>query len=507
MKILKMLFNRLTFMIVVVIVEVFILLGISRWFGSVAGWVEGVLRLFGLLIVLYIIKNSKHLSSDMMWIVLIMLAPIPGAALYLFLAGDLHISKTFQSLVKTTEEAAKYYKQDPEVMKELEEKFPENKGQFRYISKSAGFPFYENTGFDYYPLGDEGYPVMLEEMRKAEKYIFLEYFIIEEGQMWDQMLEILEEKVKQGLDVRVMYDDLGSFMTLSAFYAKTLEEKGVKCIPFNRINPILGIIMNHRDHRKIMVIDGKVAFSGGVNLADEYINVKVIHGHWKDNIIRITGKAVWSYTVMFLTHWNAICHEDEDYEVFKCDEPLPGEKDGFIAPYGETPLDKEITAQNIYMSILNQAEDYCYIMTPYLIIDTEFINALILAAKSGVDVRLMTPGIPDKQIVWEITRSYYYQLIEGGVKIYEYTPGFVHAKVFVSDDYTATVGTVNLDYRSLYLHFENGTYLYGSKKVLEIRDDFLATQEKCHLVTLEEAKNKPLKEIALAFLRLVAPMC
>ena len=506
MKILKMLFNRVTFMIVVVIVEVFLLLQFTRWFGSVAGWIEGVLRLFGVIIVMLIVKNSKHLSSDMMWIILIMVAPILGTALYLFLAGDMVVSKTFRSLVQTTGASRKYYVQAPDVLKELEEKFPENKGQFRYISTSAGFPFYENTGFDYYPLGDIGYPVMLEEMRKAEKYIFLEYFIIEEGQMWDQMLEILEDKVKQGLEVRVMYDDVGSFMTLSAYYAKRLEEKGIKCIPFNRINPILGIIMNHRDHRKIMVIDGKVAFSGGVNLADEYINVKVIHGHWKDNIIRITGKAVWSYTVMFLTHWNALRPEDEDYEKFRCEDPVPGEKDGYIAPYGETPLDSEITAQNIYMSILNQAEDYVYIMTPYLIIDTEFINALILAAKSGVDVRLMTPGVPDKKIVWAITRSYYRQLIKGGVKIYEYTPGFVHAKVFVSDDYTATVGTVNLDYRSLYLHFENGTYLYDSKKVLEIKEDFLETQEKCHQVMLEETKNRPLQELILAFLRLFAPL-
>jgi cardiolipin synthase len=302
-----------------------------------------------------------------------------------------------------------------------------------------------------------------------------------------------------------MYDDLGSFMTLSASYAKKLEEKGVKCISFNRINPILGIIMNHRDHRKIMVIDGKVAFSGGVNLADEYINVKVIHGHWKDNIIRITGPAVWSYTVMFLTHWNALRPEDEDFTKYKV-EPLAGEIDGYIAPYGETPLDTEITAQNIYMGILNQAEDYCYIMTPYLIIDTELINALILAAKHGVDVRMITPGVPDKKLVWEITKSYYRQLVEGGVKVYEYTPGFVHAKVFVSDDYAATVGTVNLDYRSLYLHFENGTYLYNSKKVLEVRDDFLRTQEKCRLVTLEETKNGLFKELLLAVLRLFAPL-
>lgn len=505
MKILKFIFSRFTFMILMVILQLFILFAISHWFFGAAGWIQEVLQVLSVLIILYIIKNSKHLSSDMLWIVLIMIAPIPGAALYLFVIAEIFISKTFRALVAETSMARKYYEQDPAVLQEMEEKAPAVKGQFRYISKSAGFPFYRNTGFNYYPLGDDGYPVFLEEMRKAEKFIFLEYFIIEEGTMWNGMLDILEAKAKEGVEVRVMYDDLGSFTTLSGSYAKQLEQKGIKCIPFNRINPIIGIIMNHRDHRKLMVIDGKTAFSGGVNLADEYINVKKIHGHWKDNIIRITGDAVWSYTVMFLTHWNALRHEDDDYTKYKTDAIIPGAADGYIAPYGETPFSHEITAQNIYMGILNQASDYVYIMTPYLIIDTEFINALILAAKHGVDVRLMTPGIPDKRIVWDVTRSYYRQLIEGGVKIYEYTPGFVHAKVFVSDDRIATVGTVNLDYRSLYLHFENGTYLFDSKVVKEIRDDFLQAQEQSHLMKAEEVKNGPVKEILLAILRVIAP--
>ena len=323
--------------------------------------------------------------------------------------------------------------------------------------------------------------------------------------MWDAILDVLREKVKEGVDVRVMYDDLGSFFTLSGSYARKLEEEGIKCIPFNRINPIVSIILNHRDHRKIMVIDGKVAFSGGVNLADEYINVKVIHGKWKDNIIRIKGKAVWSYTVMFLTHWNSLRHQDDDYTKFKVDSTAT-EFDGYIAPYGESPLEEEATAQNVYLSILSQATDYCYIYTPYLIIDTEMINALILAAKRGVDVRLITPGIPDKKIVFAITRSYYYLLIEGGVKIIEYPPGFVHAKVFVADDIIATVGTVNLDYRSLYIHFENGTYLYKSSKILDIKKDYLETLEQGHEVTLEEAHNGPVKEFLLSVLRLFAPM-
>ncbi len=505
MKLLKALFSRTTFMILMVLLQGIIVFSVFHWFEEKYAWIEGVLRIMSIVIVLMIIKNSKHLSSDMIWILLITVFPVPGTAIYLLLGADLITSRTFQSLYSMTENAKKYYLQDRHVMEELDEAAPYLRGQFHYISKDAGFPFYRNTGLDYYPLGDFGYPVMLEEMKKAEKYIFLEYFIIEEGKMWDGMLEILEEKAKQGLDVRVMYDDMGSFFTLSFKYAKKLEEKGIKCIPFNRINPIIGIIMNHRDHRKIMVIDGKVAFSGGINLADEYINVKQKYGHWKDNVIRIKGEAVWSYTVMFLTHWNALRKEDENFNVFKA-EAEQGIADGYIAAYGETPLDDEITAQNIYEGILNQANEYCYIYTPYLIIDTDLMNSLILAAKHGVDVRIMTPGIPDKKLVFKITQSYYRTLIQGGVRIYEYTPGFVHSKVFVADDCMATVGTVNLDYRSLYLHFENGTYIYGSKKILDIKEDFLEAVTQSHEVTLEESYYGPFKEFFLGVLRIFAPL-
>lgn len=505
MNILKKIFSRTTFIVLSAIVEILIIWAQFRWFSSVAAWIEVVLRVLSVLLVLFIIKYSRHLSSDMMWILLIILLPVAGTAVYLLVGANLLSSPTFRKLQKETNDARKYYHQDEEVLNDVCEADRERRGQFRYIANSAGFPFYENTGFDYYELGDTGYPVMLEELKKAEKFIFIEYFIIEEGEMWNGILKILEEKAQQGVDVRVMYDDVGSLMTLSGRYAKRLEEKGIKCISFNRLNPILGIIMNHRDHRKIMVIDGKTAFSGGVNLADEYINVKVIHGHWKDNIIRITGEAVWSYTVMFLTHWNALRKEDADYEAFHVPAEK-GERDGWIAPYGETPLDREITAQNVYMGILNHASDYCYIMTPYLIIDTELINSLILAAKNGADVRMITPGVPDKKIVYSITRSYYRQLIDGGVRIFEYTPGFVHAKVFVSDDEVAAVGTVNLDYRSLYLHFENGTFLYGSEKVMDVKDDFLKTCAQSREITKSECRRGILSEILLAVLRIFAPM-
>ena len=505
MKLLKALLSRPSLTSFAVLIELFIAFSLFHWFTGVAPWIEVVLRILSALIVLLLLKNSRHLSVDMFWILMILLAPVGGTAIYLLLAANLFSSKTFRAIVKSTEEAETLYVQDENVFSELAASAPVDKGQFNYLSRSAGFPFYRNTGFDYYPLGDVGFPVMLEELKKAEKFIFLEYFIVEEGVMWNRIVDILEQKAAQGVDVRVMYDDLGSFFTLSASYAKKLEAKGISCISFNRISLVLSIIMNHRDHRKIMVIDGRVAFSGGINLADEYINAKVKYGHWKDNVIRVTGDAVWSYTVMFLTHWNALRKTDSDFSVFRT-EALPGEPDGFICPYGETPLTDELTAQNVYTGILNSSRDYCYIMTPYLIIDTDFQNALILCAKQGVDVRLVTPGIPDKRMVWNITRSYYRTLIEGGVKIYEYSPGFVHSKVFVSDDKAAAVGTVNLDYRSLYLHFENGTYLYGSKKVLDIKQDCLNTMALSHMVTAEETHYSFIREFILSVLRLFAPM-
>lgn len=505
MKAIKIIFGRLAFILIAAALEVYITISIFKWFNAQATWIETALRVLSIVIVLAINKNSKHLSSDIMWIILIIAFPVPSTVLYLLLGANVFTSRTFRQISESTAYNSRYYNQNPKVMKKLEDSSPEYKGQFHYISQYAGYPFYKNTGFEYYGMGEDGFPEILKELRKAKKFIFLEYFIIEEGQMWNSVLEILEEKVKDGVDVRVMYDDLGSFFTLSGSYARKLEEKGIKCLPFNRINPVISIVLNHRDHRKIMVIDGKVAFSGGINLADEYINVKHRFGVWKDNVFKVTGEAVWSYTVMFLTHWNALRNEDYTFLSFKA-EPIRGKNDGYIAPYGETPLDDEITAQNIYTSIIHQSNNYCYISTPYLIIDTEMKNTLILAAKSGVDVRIITPGIPDKKIVFSITRSYYRQLIEGGVKIIEYTPGFIHSKIFVSDDIIATVGTVNLDYRSLYLHFENGTYLYNSSKIKDIKKDLDEAIAVGHEVTLEECSHSLIKEFLLSILRLFAPL-
>ncbi|MCH4021231.1 MAG: cardiolipin synthase [Erysipelotrichaceae bacterium] len=493
---------RILLLLVGAVLELMLVMALFHFFTNFA-WIDLILRLLSIVLVITIINNSLHLSFDMMWILIILLFPVPGTMLYFLLGANLISSQTTRSLVRTTAASQKYFQQDDNTIRSLEKELPSLAGDIHYLSKAAGFPVYHNTGYDYYPLGDDGYPVMLAEMRKAKKFIFLEYFIIERGVMWDGMMQILKEKAAKGLDVRVMYDDMGSLSTLPASYAKQLEKEGIHCVRFNKLNPIIGAVMNHRDHRKIMVIDGKTAFTGGINLADEYINHIEKHGHWKDNCIRVTGEAVWSFTVLFLTNWNALRPTDHDFSIWKADSS-EGQRDGYIVPYGDSPFDDQNTGRDVYMNILNRAEKYVYISTPYLIIDSDLENALILAARRGVDVRILTPGVPDKKTVWYITRSFYRNLMAGGVRIYEYTPGFNHAKVFVSDDLMATVGTINLDYRSLYLHFENGTYLCGSKKISTIRDDLLHAFSVSHEIRKGDIRENILQRLTIGFIKLFA---
>lgn len=465
-------------------------------------FIEVFLHILAVIVVLNIIRTSKHLSSDITWIFLIILFPVPATFVFLLTYFNLFINSTFKSIVKEEKKAVTFLNQDDEVLEDLKKEFPTYYQDFMFL-KNSNFPIYYNNNFDYYSPGEKGFPVLLSELKKAKKYIFMEYFIIEEGIMFNSILDILKEKVKEGVECRVMYDDMGSLHTLPKSYANILESYGIKAVTFNKVTPILSTIMNNRDHRKILIIDGKVAFSGGVNLADEYINKKVVHGKWLDNIIRIKGKAVDSMLVTFLTNWNALRHEDEDYRNFMV-EHREKVKDGFIVPYSETPLDFELTAQSVYMDILNRAQDYVYIMTPYLIIDEEMINCLIHTAKKGVDVKIIVPGVADKKIIHDIGESYYDQLIKGGVKIYEYRPGFVHAKVFVSDDISSVVGTINLDYRSLYLHFENAVLLYKSKKIMDIKKDFLNALEDS--VEIKHARFSLVKNFLMSVLRIFASL-
>lgn len=462
-----------------------------------------VYEILSVLLVLFILKNSIRPSKDLPWIITILVFPIFGTFLYVSLGRNYSRNKLLKSLFETEEQYAKYLKTDDETKKELNENKLDN---LKYIVNYSRFPVTKNNDVTYYEFGEKFYPELLKELAKAEKYIFMEYFIINKGKMWNGVLDILKKKATSGVDVRILYDDMGSLAMLSEKYPKELQEFGIKCIPFNRLAMFKGIFMNNRDHRKMTIIDGKVAFSGGVNLSDEYINENSRFGIWKDNGIKIVGDAVWNFTVMFLTMWNANAKEDTDILKFKYDFKDKKNSLGYVAPYGAAPLHKDLIGEDVYLNIINSAKDYVYIMTPYLIIDTDMINSLLRAAKRGVDIRIIVPGIPDKKIVYTLTTSFFKVLHEGGVKIYKYNSGFVHSKVFVSDDVRSVVGTINMDYRSLYLHFENGVYMEEIKEIKRIKKDVDDTLKNSTRLGDKDLKTGFVKNLWQAILRLFAPL-
>ncbi|MCI9469471.1 MAG: cardiolipin synthase [Oscillospiraceae bacterium] len=505
-KLLNIIFGRLFIFGLAILVQVAWLLLSLYSLGDASIVVNIFLTLLSLLVVIYIINGRSKPEVKLAWVVPILALPILGGALFLISGGKGPKRKLARVIEAQHSRFAPALPDSEAQLRQLGD--PDLAGQSRYLARKD-FPLYANTQSDYYALGDDGFPVLMAELEKAEKFIFMEYFIIQPGQMWDSILDVLVRKAKQGVDVRVLYDDVGSVGKVPYHYWKKLEAKGIQAATFNPFIPFYSTVMNNRDHRKITVIDGNVAFTGGINFADEYINAVERFGHWKDNIIRLTGDGVFGLTLLFLEQWNAVRGGGDDPEQFRPSVRVDG--DGFVQPYGDTPLDDEYLGENVYLNIINQARDYVYFMTPYLIIDTEIQTALCLAAKRGVDVRIITPGIPDKKMVWDLTRSYYPELLMAGVRIYEYTPGFLHSKICVCDDKLAVVGTINLDYRSLYLHFENACLFFGGKIVGQVKDDFLETQGKSGRIRAADVERRTrtrtlIHDIYYAILRLIAPL-
>ncbi len=463
----------------------------------------------GVIFVIAIINGERTPYYKLAWIIPILVFPVFGVSIYLMF-GRLKSSRETKRIVKRIDQV--YLQQlpkNPELIEEIRALNPKAAKQAKYLEDYGMFPVQKNSSAEYFPSGEAKFERLLEELKKAEHYIFLEYFIIQEGEMWGSILEILGQKAAEGVDVRVLYDDMGSIFTIPYKFKDSLKECGIKCKSFNPCKPVLSAILNNRDHRKIVVIDGCTAFTGGINLADEYINKTKRFGHWKDSAVMITGEAVWNFTVMFLSLWEERALEDVDFEQYRphFHHRENFEDDGYILPYSDSPLDGEPVGSIAYINMINAAEKYVYINTPYLIIDNEMQGALCNAAKSGVDVRIITPGIPDKKTVFILTRSYYKPLVEAGVKIYEYSPGFMHAKSFVCDDEVAIVGTINLDYRSLYLHFECAAWMYKTKCIADIKADFLETQEKCrHMDKAYCDKISKARAISTAVLKLFAPL-
>lgn len=505
-KLMTHVFTRLFLFGLALVVQIAWLIYTAYAFSDTYKIVNVLLTFLSLLAVVYIINGRSNPAVKLAWIVPILEFPIIGGVLFLISGGKAPKRKLARAMNRERTHCLSYSPDCTQTLHRLNDDILE--GQCRYLERQ-GYPIYANTKTEYFPLGEEGFAALIEDLKSAEHFIFMEYFIIHPGRMWDTILDILLEKAAAGVDVRLIYDDVGSVSTLPFRYAKKLEQQGIKAVAFNPFIPIYSTVMNNRDHRKITVIDGNIAYTGGTNFADEYINVIERFGHWKDNMVRLEGEGVWGMTLLFLEMWNTLRHSDKNLDSFRPTKAV--EAEGFVIPYGDTPLDDEYLGESVYLNMINCAKRYVYIMTPYLIIDQDMQTALTLAAKRGVDVRIMTPGIPDKKMVFDLTRSHYPALLHAGVKIYEYTPGFVHSKICVVDDEIAVVGTINMDYRSLTLHFENACLFLKNKAVDQAKEDFLRTQTRCTRVYPVDMEKKQsglslLHGIYYAMLRLFAPL-
>lgn len=496
--------------VVLAIVQLFVFAGLIKSFYTLGTTVYLLMILFSVAVMMYILeKDNLNPSYKLVWILAMVVFPVTGAVFY-FLWGDTKLTKKQRRLMQ---EIQNHGREQIEPNRRLCEKIkaidPGLGKQAKYLHDAAYAPPYENTSVKYYPIGAALFRDYLQDLKNAKESIFIQYFIVDEGYMWDRILEILKEKAARGVDVRVIYDGLGCLFTLPEGYDKKLTAMGIKTYIFNDVKFSLDLgsylMLNHRDHRKITVIDSTIGYGGGLNLADEYINVIEKYGVWKDTGFRLEGDGVWGLTTTFLQTWEFVSGQTEDYTPFKPKYSMA--TDGIVHPYFDTPLDKVNVCENTYLSVINNAKDYVYIATPYLIIDNEMVTALTLAAKSGIDVRIVVPGIPDKWYAYYITQSYYRPLVDAGVKVYEYTPGFLHAKMYVSDDIQAIVGSANMDYRSLYLHFENCCSFYGGSMVPQVKKDFEDTFKHSRIVTMEDIENTPFfKRLYQIVFRVLSPL-
>ena len=510
-KLLRIIFGRTAFVVMSLLLQISILLAGFRFLSHYMVYIYGGFTLLSAFVILYVVNKDENPSFKLAWIIPITVIPVFGTLLYLFLELQWEGKIINRRLRENISDTQPYLKQNPRYMEQLAKISRSNANLAAYIENSGSYPVYGNTNVKYYPVGEEMFEDMKKELEKAKRFIFMEYFIVERGEMWDSILEILERKVQEGVEVRFMYDGMCCLVLLPYSYPRELRTKGLKAKMFAPIRPALSTYQNNRDHRKILVIDGHTAFTGGINLADEYINRKVRFGHWKDTGIMVKGDAVTSFTMMFLQMWNITEKEPEDYGRYLRDPeffyPPELSMEGFVIPYGDSPLDQETVGELVYLDIINTARNYVHIMTPYLILNYELVQALQFAAKRGVETIIIMPHIPDKEYAFLLAKAHYEELIRAGVQIYEYTPGFVHAKVFTSDDEKAVVGTINMDYRSLYLHFECAAYIYRNEVIKDVERDFKETLAKSQVITLEECRHYPwYKKFAGRVLRLFAPL-
>ena len=533
---LRIAFSRTAIIVVALLLQLFVFFASFYWLKDYSTVVYAAFVLLGAVTVVHILNEENNASFKIAWIIPVLVIPVFGTVLYIYINLQPGTKRIHKKLTKIEDEIRPYLAQNEETVQELQEQSAGEKGIADYLYHADNYPVYAGCKMKYYPIGEAKFADMIEQLKRAEHFIFMEYFIVAKSYMWNTILEILKEKAAQGVEVRMMYDGMCSLALLPYGYYKDLEKMGIQSIPFSQIRPVLSTYQNNRDHRKILIIDGKTVFTGGINLADEYINRIDRFGHWKDTAVMIQGEAVKSFTLLFLKMWHVAKGKDSIpeeeiqkytvsvWENAQADEmrtdmenmrktDMQNTQDkklhagGYVIPYGDDPYGDERIGKQVYIDILNRARKYVHIMTPYLILDDEMITALRYCAKRGVETVIIMPHIPDKIYAYLLARTYYKQLLKYGVKIYEYTPGFVHAKVFVSDDIRGCVGTINLDFRSLYLHFECGAYMYSNDVLHDVEQDFKETLKQCQEITKESCDKYPKGKMLVGkMLRLIAPL-
>lgn len=504
---LRAIFSRCLIMLLLLAFQVFIIVAAQVWFEQLLPHYVWINTALTVVMVLYLINCNYDPSAKITWLVVIMVLPVFGTLFLIYTKSDIghrDLKRSTDKMLLTTKDILE---QDGEVFDDFQREDAGAAALARYLKRSGGFPVYRCNGVKHFPLGEDKFEELKKQLEQARRFIFLEYFIINEGAMWGEVLEILVRKVKEGVDVRVIYDGTCAFTYLTSDYPKRLEKLGIKCKMFLPIYPIISTRFNYRDHRKIVVIDGHTAFTGGVNLSDEYINETERFGHWKDTAVMFKGEAVRSFTLMFLQMWELYSRSPVFDEYVNVGIPEPTECRGFVIPYSDCPLDAYKTGEIVYIDILNRAKKSVHIMTPYLILDGELETAMKFAAERGVEVTVLLPGIPDKKVPYALAKTHYKSLLESGINIYEYTPGFVHAKQMVADGKEAVVGTINLDYRSLYHHFECAVYLYDVDCLDGMENDFKSCIENSRRVTFETIKKEKLSVKIMGFImKTIAPL-
>ena len=498
--------NRLIFVGLTILVQIALILLIPLGIGTYYADIYIIMGFAGVICALLINTRDINAQYKIVWIILILIAPVFGVMLYLMFGSPSILYPMRKMYERASGQYNEYRIQDEKILEEIKSKSLHICNQVKYINMYGKYPIYKNTKVDYFDDAEAAYESQIDDIKKARSYIFMEYHAISEEPSIKELEELLVRKASEGVKVRIIYDDLGCVGFLNKDYPKRLNEKGIECLVFNPMVPVVKGFLNNRDHRKITVIDGKIGYTGGYNIAEEYFNRKEMYGHWKDCGIKMEGDAVKGLLVIFLEMWTAILDKTESLEKYLPTQECKIISEGYVLPYADFPLDSENTGRNVYLNIIKSATRYVHIMTPYLIIDDEVISELNLAAKRGVDVKIITPGIPDKKLVYAATRSYYPTLVSSGVCIFEYSPGFSHGKFVVADDEVAAIGTINFDFRSFYFHFENAVFMYNVKAIYDIERDFQETILFCRSVSNKYKFRPVIVRLRDGLLRMIAPL-